>query len=299
MEKFNNCLDVLDVTELSGHGHRFTWSSNWMNRECLSRLDHVFCNMEWMQSFPLSFVHIQPPGISDHCSLRVKKSLVELNLNHYVDISNRVKNTSKELNDVQKKIYNGELSNDLLTLERNLRSELLRFSRAELLKNKSRMAYLEKGDFNNAFFSRLVLAYTSKHKISVFEDLSGNFYNEPEDVEKVITTFYQEFFTSQGPLTIAQRETVKRVIKARVPEEYLTRLNASPTMAEVKDAFHGLSYGKSSRPNGLVAEFFKYNWGRIGGDVFKAVQHIFATSDFPPNMNSTLISLIRWSIPRI
>ncbi|GAA0154712.1 hypothetical protein LIER_37948 [Lithospermum erythrorhizon] len=40
------------------------------------------------------------------------------------------------------------------------------------------------------------------------------------------------------------------MIKARVPEEYLTRLNASPTMAEVKDAFHGLSSGKSPGPDG-------------------------------------------------
>ncbi|GAA0176024.1 hypothetical protein LIER_29091 [Lithospermum erythrorhizon] len=81
VEEFNGCLDELDVTEQDGHGKVFTWCSNWRTREGqLRKLDHVFCNSEWMQSFSQSYVHIQPPdvSVSDHCllSVHLKSNLV-------------------------------------------------------------------------------------------------------------------------------------------------------------------------------------------------------------------------------
>ncbi|GAA0171258.1 hypothetical protein LIER_41116 [Lithospermum erythrorhizon] len=50
----------------------FTWYCNWRSREGqLRKLDHVFYNLEWMQGFPQSYVHIQSSGVSDHCPLSV------------------------------------------------------------------------------------------------------------------------------------------------------------------------------------------------------------------------------------
>ncbi|GAA0175323.1 hypothetical protein LIER_28513 [Lithospermum erythrorhizon] len=72
MDEFKCCVDDLDVTELAGHGPVFTWCSNWASREGhLRKLDHVFCNLEWMQCLPQSYVHVQPPKVSDHCLLSI------------------------------------------------------------------------------------------------------------------------------------------------------------------------------------------------------------------------------------
>ncbi|GAA0158007.1 hypothetical protein LIER_15142 [Lithospermum erythrorhizon] len=69
MEEFKSCIDALDVTELAGHG---TWCSNWVSREGhLRKLDYVFCNLEWVQCLPQSYVHVQPPEVSDHCLLSI------------------------------------------------------------------------------------------------------------------------------------------------------------------------------------------------------------------------------------
>ncbi|GAA0157327.1 hypothetical protein LIER_38438 [Lithospermum erythrorhizon] len=72
MDEFKCCVDDLDVTELAGHGQVFTWCSNWASREGhLRKLDHVFCNLEWLQCLPQSYVHVQPPEVSDHCLLSI------------------------------------------------------------------------------------------------------------------------------------------------------------------------------------------------------------------------------------
>ncbi|GAA0159898.1 hypothetical protein LIER_16576 [Lithospermum erythrorhizon] len=53
MKEFNECLEHIDVTEMTTHGCLFTWNPNWKSKEVNARkLDYVFCNKEWLIGFP-------------------------------------------------------------------------------------------------------------------------------------------------------------------------------------------------------------------------------------------------------
>ncbi|GAA0172177.1 hypothetical protein LIER_26053 [Lithospermum erythrorhizon] len=92
---------------------------------------------------------------------QVKQELGRLNKAHYSDISGRVHDCSERFREVQSDVFHGNLSLQNLDLEKNLRSELVNLSRAELefMNSKERITWLEQGDFGTKFFSSSVLAY--------------------------------------------------------------------------------------------------------------------------------------------
>ncbi|GAA0172800.1 hypothetical protein LIER_41406 [Lithospermum erythrorhizon] len=80
----------------------------------------------------------------------VKEKLVNLNKQHYAELSRKVSNCSGMLQKVQEEIFCG----NVLVMERNLCAELDRYSRAELmmLKSKTRPHWLDDEDFGTGFF---------------------------------------------------------------------------------------------------------------------------------------------------
>ncbi|GAA0149234.1 hypothetical protein LIER_08462 [Lithospermum erythrorhizon] len=128
----------------------------------------------------------------------------------------------------------------------------------ELLRNKARIAYLEKGDFSKSFFHRSVLLYTHKHRVSMIEDEQGECQKDPAAVEKLITQFYRGLFTT-------------------------------PSFEEVKRDFHELVGGKGPAPDGFSA---KHNWSMVGGELHKVVMCVFATRVLPATLNATTITIV-------
>ncbi|GAA0186785.1 hypothetical protein LIER_34073 [Lithospermum erythrorhizon] len=174
----------------------------------------------------------------------------------------KVKDCEGRLKQVQCAIFQGDLSQDCLLLERNLRVELVEVSKAELglLKSKARLTWLDNGDFSTSFFTRSILAYKNKQRIRRISNVH----------EKVI----------------------KSVIEVRILEEAIQGLNSQPTTDEVKQAFHEMANGKCPSPDGISVEFYKYHWKDIQKEIFEAITHIFATSFVPSMINVTTISLI-------
>ncbi|GAA0171575.1 hypothetical protein LIER_25573 [Lithospermum erythrorhizon] len=58
MKEFNDCVDMIDVTNFTSHGCMYTWRSNWKDRvPSVRKLDYVFCNEEWLACFPQGSCH--------------------------------------------------------------------------------------------------------------------------------------------------------------------------------------------------------------------------------------------------
>ncbi|GAA0159494.1 hypothetical protein LIER_16254 [Lithospermum erythrorhizon] len=182
MKEFNDCLDSIDVTEVTSHGCMYTWSPNWRNRvPSLRKLDYVFCNEEW----------------------------------------GRVKACSEALQLVQNVIFSGQLSQENIILKRNLRSELVQVSKAELelLRKKARMNWLANGDFCISLFNRSILASKNKHQISLLMDDDGQIHTDPQIVEGKIVQFHEALFTSKGLLSDEHKSIIRDFLLWRVPAE--------------------------------------------------------------------------------
>ncbi|GAA0161045.1 hypothetical protein LIER_17454 [Lithospermum erythrorhizon] len=139
------------------------------------------------------------------------------------------------------------------------------------------MHWLEEGDFCNSFFSRSVLAYKSRMKISMLEDDHGHTISDPDELERIVVDFYKDLFKSKGGLDGKKEEYIKSLIHRRVPLEHMKKVNAQPTIAEVHEAVFLQGYGKSPGLDGLGIEFYKFNWQLIKEDLFETISYIFAT----------------------
>jgi hypothetical protein len=53
IQRFNRTLDDLQLIELSLNGKRFTWS-NGHDTPTMSKIDHCFATLEWLDLFPRS-----------------------------------------------------------------------------------------------------------------------------------------------------------------------------------------------------------------------------------------------------
>ncbi|GAA0151838.1 hypothetical protein LIER_10467 [Lithospermum erythrorhizon] len=309
MDEFKCCIDDLDVTELDVHGQPPEVSDH-----CLLSIhlkDNIvsgprpFKYHKFWEEHPdyVALIRGCWDGYAGDGSAfdgligrlrKVKGGLKELNRKCFVDISGKVKQCAEELREVQERIYDGIVDSELMCKERNLREVFVRYSRAEmeLLKSKARATYLEKRDFSTSFFHRSVVAYTQRHKISMIEDGDGVCHKESVKVEGVIVQFYKNFFRSKGPLKGEHKDIIRKTVTAIVPEEYWGQLVALPSLEEVKRAFHDMANGKSPGPDGFSSEFYKHNWNVVGGVVYEAIVHVFATGEFPAALNATTITLV-------
>ncbi|GAA0162266.1 hypothetical protein LIER_18394 [Lithospermum erythrorhizon] len=165
-----------------------------------------------------------------------------------------------------------------MLLERILRSELVRVSKAELelLRCKTMMNWLANGDFSTSFFNRSILASRNKYQISLLMDDDGRIHTDPQIVEIKIIQFYEALFTSKGVLSDAQKLIIRDSLIWR----------------EVKEDFQSIVVGKSPGPDGLSVEFYKYHWERVNQDLLDAFVYIFATGNVPPILNATTLSLV-------
>ncbi|CAN1153831.1 Transposon TX1 uncharacterized 149 kDa protein [Linum perenne] len=65
----------MQLLEHRSIGPWFTWSNKRVADPIARRLDRVFVNEDWLDSFKSSLVTILPPGFSDHCSLLVNTDI--------------------------------------------------------------------------------------------------------------------------------------------------------------------------------------------------------------------------------
>ncbi|GAA0185196.1 hypothetical protein LIER_32484 [Lithospermum erythrorhizon] len=248
-------------------------------------MDFVFCNESWLRVFDKSAAHLLAPGVSDHSQIVIqldqeivsgpkpfKYKVFWQDHPDYLDVFKSAWVSSHRgqfwisfsLWLVLKKnltiLNRTDFSNLVARVkEKNLRFDLARLSKAEaaLMRDKDRVTWIEKGDASISFFYRSVLAYKNQQKISMVMDEEGKSVTDPKGIEELVVKFYKELFTSKRTLIVSQ-------------------------MAE----------GKSSGPDGLSFEFYKYHWEYIQEDLFVVMRDIFPTGRVPAWMNLTTLSLI-------
>lgn len=159
-----------------------------------------------------------------------------------------------------------------------------------ILKQKSKIHWLQCGDGNNRFF-HASLKSRSKSDILVLQDAAGNKLVEGAAIEREITSLYKQLLGSAVETCTAVDLSI--VGKGPVLSIQQRRKLVTPvTTAEILSTLNSIGDDKAPGLDGFSSKFFQKAWGVIGSELVAAIQDFFRTDKLLKCLNTTLITLI-------
>lgn len=156
-------------------------------------------------------------------------------------------------------------------------------------KQRSRVAWLNSGDLNTAYFHAITRNRRTINRFTVIEDEAGHAAYKEDDIASVISEYFQNIFSTNGD---ANLDVVAEVIQSCITSEMNDRLIRIPSDVEIKNATFSIHAEKAPGPDGFTAGFFQSFWTIIETDLVEEIKEFFQTSIFPVKMNETHIRLI-------
>ena len=160
---------------------------------------------------------------------------------------------------------------------------------AKIWAQRSKVLWLKDGDRNTKFFHSRASQRRHRNYIRKIHDNSGRLCTRPSQVIDIITNFYQDLFTTDGPSCFDEVvDTIPHVVS---PEMNAT-LSADFTINEGEVAMRQMAPLKAPEPDGMPPLFYQNYWSLIGSDVSISILHYLNTGVLPPSLGHSFITLI-------
>ena len=109
-------------------------------------------------------------------------------------------------------------------------------------------------------------------------DEEGSWKTNPEDITKILVSYYQSLFNSMGQMDSSQVwECVPRVIFV----EMNALLSRKFEVHEVELALQQMAPFKAPGPNGMPPLFYQHFWGTVCHDVTSSILMWLNSGTFP------------------
>ncbi|GJY29596.1 RNA-directed DNA polymerase, eukaryota, reverse transcriptase zinc-binding domain protein [Tanacetum coccineum] len=131
------------------------------------------------------------------------------------------------------------------------------------LKQKAKVEWLNVRDFNSAYFHKSVKRRTSRNRIDVVTDLSGDLITG-DGVPAAFVSYYEAFLGQQG---ITSLFDLHNLFFTKLDSDQALDMIKNVTAKEVKEAIFSMGNDKSPGPDGYTACFFKESWDTVASDV--------------------------------
>jgi hypothetical protein len=148
---------------------------------------------------------------------------------------------------------------------------------------------MKEGDRNTRFFHQTAVWRARKNKIKKLKDSEGIWKDEPPDMERMATAYFQDLFTRDPSLKADQ---LLAMIQEKVTGSMNDTLCMEFTDEEISDAMFQIGPLKAPGVDGFPARFYQRNWGTIKEEIINAVKLFFVTGRMPDGVNDTAIVLI-------
>ncbi|XP_062014320.1 uncharacterized protein LOC133730820 [Rosa rugosa] len=158
-------------------------------------------------------------------------------------------------------------------------------------KQRSKVTWLKEGDRNTGYFHRKAANRRRKNTLNGLFDEIGEWCEDDEGMESVITSYFSSMFTASD-IDLAAMHTTLEVIQPCVTQDMNERLCAEYSLDEVRDALFQMYPTKSPGPDGMPPLFFQHYWNDIGEDVAAAVRSFLQSGQLLRQINFTHICLI-------
>lgn len=210
------------------------------------------------------------------------------------DLTRKVKEAYLDLCEKQEKLFLDQ-SQENIRAERMAAERWQRVSDIEekLLKQKSKLHWLQVGDQNNRAFHNAAKIRETKNAIREIKCSSGNVVTSQEEIKVEAERFFREFLSHQSQdIHDKTVEELQEIMPFRCSNEERATLTKLVTDEEIRDVILKMPSNKSPGPHGYTTEFFKASWSIIGKDLTVAVQSFFQKGFLSKGLNATIMALI-------
>lgn len=210
------------------------------------------------------------------------------------DLTKRVTEAYNNLCEKQERLLMGPsgetIKEELLAAERWQRISGIE---EKVIKQRSKMHWLQLGDGNNKVYHNAVKVRETRNAIREIKCPSGCVATSHEDIKNEAERFFNEFLSYEPPeIQGVSVEEMQQLLTFRCSNEERAQLTKTVSSEEIRDVLFRMPNDKSPGPDGYTTEFFKASWSIIGKDLTIAVQSFFSKGFLPKGLNTTILALI-------
>ncbi|XP_026399752.1 uncharacterized protein LOC113295636 [Papaver somniferum] len=209
-------------------------------------------------------------------------------------MSAKVLKAKKEMQNVQKQVRDSPLCPQLARNERVVVQKYVTLVKYEesMLKQKSRVQWLDLGDSNSSFFFNSVKERRSRNNILTLTSSSGEVLDEDEPIARECINFYSELFDEHDTKTSKSDIIDNLNFSSLVNPSAAADLIKEVTRDEIFIALSSIGSNKAPGHDGFSSHFFKHCLSIVGDDFVAAIQNFFAKSRMLKEANSTFLTLV-------
>nr|XP_040252072.1 uncharacterized protein LOC120969066 [Aegilops tauschii subsp. strangulata] len=270
---FTSALNSMELSDLRLHGRRFTWVSS-CQLQTKTKIDHVFCTLDWGLLFPQCYLRALSSSVSDHCAM-----VLTGQINHRRFRGFRFENYWLKMRGFDDAIILGldhaqdhtDLTIAEIGLRHYLKRKLLGLAAIQRIRirQRSRVLWLRAGDANSRLFHIKANGRRRRNYIPLLQTDHGQFTTQADKHAEL----HKHFSVTIG--SVRARNQSLNWDALDLPRLDLSSLDAPFTEEEIKAAVFGLPSGKAPGPDGFTADFFKHCWEVIKHDLTVAICQFF------------------------
>ncbi|GJR84433.1 RNA-directed DNA polymerase, eukaryota [Tanacetum coccineum] len=309
---FNDFITNSGLSEVQLEGYSFTWTHPSASK--MSKLDRFLVTEGLLSSFPNISAICLDRHLSDHRPILLREIYTDFgatpfrlyhswfNLAGFDHLAIRlwvleqknnqshcVRELKSNLSDIDKKLDQGDINEDLLLSRMAAMKQLqeIKSSESRDYLQKAKIQWAIEGYENSKFFHGII--NRKRANLSVKGILvEGDWVDEPSSIKDEFRNHFATRFQDPGP----SRGSINFIFPNRLNPEQASDLESPVTRDEIRNAVWSCGENKSPGPDGFTFEFFRKFRNVIGSDFCIAVEWFFDRGSFAIGCNSSFIALI-------
>lgn len=143
----------------------------------------------------------------------------------------------------------------------------------EVLKQRSKVHWLDVGDGNNHYFHNSAKIREVRNAIHEVQREDGSIAQTEDEIKKEAESFFADFMRKQPEeFEGASVEELTELLDFRCSAPDSDKLEREVTNEEIRKVLFKMPSNKAPGPDGYTTEFFKESWEITGGDITVAIQ---------------------------